>query len=157
VDDALRAALPKLKGALLAGAVNSVGRRRDAKAVPVLTKLMYASDVEVAKAAAAALGLISGPRATASLQAGLKGTKGAVRAAVADASLVCAEGLLAQNARSQALALYDTLTRPGVPKPVRLGAMRAIISAETSLARPRTAPAAETKQSPSSAPRKANP
>jgi len=58
-------------------------------------------------------------------------------AAQAGAGLVCAEGLLAQGERPQALALYNTLTATGIPKPLRLAAMRGIIAAETSLSRPR--------------------
>jgi hypothetical protein len=91
----------------------------------------------VAQAAAAALGRISGAQAAKTLQESLSRTKGPVRMAVADACLVCAEGLLAQGDRAQALALYNTLTAADVPKPVRLAAMHAIIGAETSLSRPR--------------------
>jgi hypothetical protein len=57
--------------------------------------------------------------------------------AVADASLVCAERLLAEGKRDQALALYGSLSTPGVPKPVRLAAMQGIIREETSVSRPR--------------------
>jgi HEAT repeat protein len=58
VDDALRAALSKLKGNLLIGVINSITKRRDAKASPVLAQLMFGADVEVARAAASALGSI---------------------------------------------------------------------------------------------------
>src|SRR5436190_7429777 len=44
VDDALRAALPKLKGRLLMGVIHSIGVRKDAQAVDALGKLMYDSD-----------------------------------------------------------------------------------------------------------------
>jgi len=59
------------------------------------------------------------------------------RMAVADASLVCAERLLAQGKREQALALYTSLSAAGVPQPVRLAAMQGIIREETSISRPR--------------------
>jgi HEAT repeat protein len=136
-DDALRAALPKLKGNLLIGAVNSLGKRRDAKAVPVLSKLIYSPDAEVAKAAASAVGKISGPAAMKELQIALLKTKGPVRTAVADAGLLCAEGLMAQGLRTEAMALYAKLSAPDVPKPMRLAAMHGIIAAETSTSRPR--------------------
>ncbi|HBY62040.1 MAG TPA: hypothetical protein DEH78_19645, partial [Solibacterales bacterium] len=55
-SDALRAAMPKLKGNLLIGVVNSLGKRRDAKAAPTLVKMMNGPDAELARAAAAALG-----------------------------------------------------------------------------------------------------
>lgn len=136
-DDALRAALPKLKGKLLVGVINTIGQRRDAKAVPALARLLSDADVEVAQAAAASLGYISGAAAAKAIQDGLARTKGPVRVAVARAGLLCAEGLLAGGARQQAFALYDALTRAEMPKPVRLAAMHGIINAETALDRPR--------------------
>jgi hypothetical protein len=59
---------------------------------------------------------------------------------VADAGLSCAEGLLAQGDRTRAMTLYDILSRPDIPKPVRLAAMHSVIAKEISLGRPRTAP-----------------
>jgi HEAT repeat protein len=137
VDNALRGALKTLKGTLLVGVIDSIGQRKDAKSVEPLAKMMYDSDAEVAQAATAALGLISGPLAAKALQDGLAKTKGPARTAVAAASLVCAEGLMAQGDRKGALALYDVLSRAGIPKTVRLAAMHSTIAAETSLGRPR--------------------
>lgn len=137
VDDALRGALRKTKGKLLVGVIDSIGQRKDAKAVEPLTKLLYGADVEAARAAAAALGLISGPQATEALRAALVKTKDPVRTAVAEAGLVCAEGLMARNDRKSAFALFDTLSRPDIPRSVRLAAMHSTIAAETALDRPR--------------------
>lgn len=137
VDEALRAGLKKTKGKLLVGVIDSIGQRKDAGAVEPLAKLMYDADAEVAQAAAASLGRISGPRATQALRDGLAKTKGPARRAVAEACLVCAEGLMAQNDRKAAFALYDALSRPDIPKSVRLAAMHNTIAAETSLTRPR--------------------
>ncbi len=137
VDDALRAALSTLKGTRLIGAINSIGKRRDAKAGPALAGMMYGSDGDVARAAAAALGSIGGMASVKELQAALARTKGMTRMAVADASLVCAERLLEEGKRDQALAVYASLSAAGVPKPVRLGAMQGIIREETSTGRPR--------------------
>ncbi len=136
-DDALRSALPKVKGRLLAGVIDSVGKRKDMKATGAIARLLNNADPVVAQAAAAALGNISGLEAAKALQSGLSRTRGAMRTAVAGAGLVCAEGLLAQGQRAQALDLYSLLARPDVPKPVRLAAMHGIIAAETSLSRPR--------------------
>jgi HEAT repeat protein len=119
------------------GVINSIGHRKDAKAVGALARLLHDTDAEVAQAAAAALGRISGAQAAKALEEGLGKTKGAVRTAVAGAGLVCAEGLLAQGERNQALALYNTLARADMPKPVRLAAMHGIIATEVSLDRPR--------------------
>jgi hypothetical protein len=136
-DEALRASLSKLKGKLLIGVINSIGRRRDAKAGPVLAKMIYAADGDVARAAAAALGSIGGVSAMQELRAALGKTKGMVRMAVADASLMCAERLLAEGERAQALRLYAFLSAPDMPKAARLAAMHGIILEETSTSRPR--------------------
>lgn len=137
VDDALRAALPRLKGNELIGVINSIGKRRDAKAGPALAKMIYGTDADVARAAAAALGSIGGLSSVKELQAALSKVSGMTRMAVADASLVCAEHLLEEGKRDQALTLYASLSAPDVPKPVRLAAMQGIIREETSTSRPR--------------------
>jgi hypothetical protein len=51
--------------------------------------------------------------------------------------LVCAERLLADGKRADALDLYGSLSAPDVPKPIRLAAMNGIIREETSVNRPR--------------------
>jgi HEAT repeat protein len=136
-DEALRSALPKLKGNLLIGVIHSIGKRRDQKAAPALTKLMYDPDQDVARAAAASLGKIGGITAMKELQSALGKSKGMLRMAVADAGLICAERLIAEGQRDQGMALYTALTAPDVPKPVRLAAMQGIIREETSTSRPR--------------------
>jgi HEAT repeat protein len=137
VDDALRASLTKLKGSFLIGVINSIGKRRDSKAGPALAKMLYDADGEVGRAAAMALGNIGGAASMKELQAALTKTKGTLRMAVADACLVCAERLLAEDQRDQALALYAFLSAPDVPKPARLAAMQGIIREETATRRPR--------------------
>lgn len=61
VDAALRDALGKLQGNLLAGVINSIGRRKDTKAIEALAKLMENDDTQIAEAAVAALGKIRSP------------------------------------------------------------------------------------------------
>jgi HEAT repeat protein len=136
-DEALRAALSNLKGNQLIGVINSIGKRRDAKASPELARMIDSSDADVARAAATALGSIGGETSVQELQAALAKTSGVTRMAVADASLVCAERLLAEGKRDQALTLYASLSAAGVPKPARLAAMQGIIREETSISRPR--------------------
>lgn len=136
-DDALRAALPKLKGNQLIGVINSLGKRRDAKAIPSLAKLLHSPEPETARAAAGALGSIGGPQSHKDLLAALPKTSGLVKLAVADGALVCAERYLADGKRAEALALYTTMSAPEIPKPMRLAAMNAIIREETAPTRPR--------------------
>jgi len=132
VDDALRASLSKLKGNLLIGVVNSIGKRRDAKASPALVKMMLGPDPDLARAAAASLGSIGGISSAKELRSALAKTSGMTKMAVADASLICAERLLAEGKRTEALDLYAFLSAPEVPKPARLAAMNGIIREETS-------------------------
>ncbi len=139
-DEALRAALPKLKGNLLIGVINSIGKRRDAKAAPALSAMIYGGDGEVANAAAAALGKIGGLSSKKELLAALSKTKGRTRMVVADAALVCAERLLADGQRGEAMSLYSSLSASGVPMPARIAAMSGIIREETSTSRPRQTP-----------------
>src|SRR5438132_7881072 len=67
-DDALRKAMGKLQGRLLIGTINSIGYRRDAKAVNALAKKLKDSDAEVASASAVALGHIGGAKASKTLE-----------------------------------------------------------------------------------------
>ena len=67
-DAALRTAVPKLQGRLLVGTINSIGVRRDAKAVGELTGKLKDSDADVASAAAVALGRIGGAEAATALK-----------------------------------------------------------------------------------------
>ena len=121
-DEALRAAMGKLKGELLVGVIDSIGWRRDANAAVELTRLIGAEDPAVAAAAAAALGRIGGSHAATMLDQTLRKAKGPLLAAVADACLVCAEGLMAQGRQEEAKSLYAALRRPEVPKPARVAA-----------------------------------
>jgi HEAT repeat protein len=134
--DALRDAMGELDGALLVGVINSIGQRRDAGAVDGLAGHLSSSDVEVAKAAAAALGRIGGG-AVEVLQEALGNTEGDVQIAVAEAGLVAADDLIAQGRRDEGMALLNELSRPEVPKEPRMAAMHLIIAAENTLARPR--------------------
>lgn len=128
VDDAFRAALPKLTGTLQIGVINSIGVRKDAKALDALAKLIDHSDAEVAQAAAASVGMIGGQQASKILQAALGRTKVPVFPVVARATLLCAEGLMASN-KTRGLELYQELTATTMPKPVRLAALRVLNAA----------------------------
>jgi len=128
VDDALRAAIPKLKGKLLAGVLDTIGHRGDTKAVEPVAKLLGSADPAVSEAAAATLGQISGPAAAKALLDALPKSKEPMRTAIADACLVCAEGLIAQGDRKQATSIYDTLSRPEMPHTVRVAAMHTLIT-----------------------------
>ncbi len=138
-DEALREALPKLKGLLLIGVINSIRRRRDPKAIEPLGELIHGEDATVARAAALAVGEIGGPVAAKMLLPALGTTRDAVRADVAGGALLCADGMMAKD-REEALALLDVLSRSDIPKNVRIPAMHLQVTAAASLSRPRTVP-----------------
>ena len=128
VDEAFRAALPKLKGKLQMGVIHSIGFRKDAKALDALKKLIGDSDAEVARAAAAAVGMIGGLDAGRILEGALTNTGAPVFPVAARACLLCAEGLMA-NHRARALQLYAQLSATSMPGPVRLAALRVLNAA----------------------------
>lgn len=140
VDDALREAAGKLNGRLLVGVINSIGHRRDAKAVDLLSKFMNDPDAEVAESAAASLGAIGTPQAAAALQSALANRSAPVFPAAAVAGLTCAEGLTAKGRRKEALAMYQKLSGADMPKPVRTGAARAARRMRASSAPPAKPP-----------------
>lgn len=57
-SDVLRTALTSAKGATLVGIINSLGHRRDGRALPTLERLRHDADLAVADAADAAMGRI---------------------------------------------------------------------------------------------------
>jgi HEAT repeat protein len=127
-DEALRAALSQTQGKTLVGVINSLGDRRSEIAVADLAALLSQSDPMIAGAAATSLGKI-GPAAAQPLQQALASVSPAVRPAVADGCLLCAEALLAQGKREEAVAVYDRVRSAEVPAAARVAATRGAILA----------------------------
>ena len=111
VDDALRAALGKLEGRLRIGVINSIGVRRDPKAVPALVRLALGGSRE----AVWALGQIATDEAVTALRQAL-GSE--LRAQAAHACLVAAE----RRGGSVAGELCDAVRKAKVPAHVRAAA-----------------------------------
>lgn len=136
VDDALRDATTNLKGGLLVGVINSIGMRRDGKAIDRLKQLMGDSDPAVAAAAASALGRIGTPEAIKTLTAALGGPESS-RTAVADALLTSADQLMKDGKQEEAATIFDALRKADLPKHIQIaslhGAIRAGGSERTSL------------------------
>ena len=128
-DDALREAMGKVQGRLLVGVINSIGVRRDAKAVGVLVPRLKDADADVASAAAAALGRIGGPAAAKALEPLLATAPAAVRSTVAEGCVLCAERFLADGDRNEAVRLYDVVRKADVLKQRVLEATRGAILA----------------------------
>jgi HEAT repeat protein len=128
-DAALRAALPKLQGKLLVGVINSIGYRRDPKAAGELAKKLQDADAEVASAAAVALGRIGNAEAAKALKSSLPTAPDAIRSAVAQGCILCAERFLARGRNTDAVKLYDMVRSANVAKQRRLEATRGAILA----------------------------
>jgi HEAT repeat protein len=125
---AMREALPKVSGAVKAGVAGSLGVRRDAASVSALAAALADSDAVVASAAACALGNIGTAEAAKALGDFAKKAPAAVKTAVADGLLVCAERLLAGGNKAEALAIYKSLAGEDQPKHVRLAATRGLLA-----------------------------
>ena len=123
---ALREALANLSSKLKVGVISSLGVRQDADSVAPLGKLIGDSDKGVARAAAYALGAIRSPEAAKTLTAAKPAAE--VKSAVTDASLACAERLVAAGKKTDALAIYKGLSGEDQPKHVRLAATRGVLA-----------------------------
>ena len=115
-DEALRSATDSLQGKLLVGTINSIGVRRDAHAVNVLTTRLQDKDAEVASAAAVALGHIGNSAAAQSLQRSLAIGPIKVRSAVAEGGILCAERLFSDGKSAEATEIYDEVREADLPK-----------------------------------------
>jgi HEAT repeat protein len=128
-DEALREAMGKVQGRLLIGVINSVGVRRDAKAVEALVARLKDSDAEVASAAAEALGRIGGEQPAKALVPLLATAPAGVRSAAAYGCTLCAERFHNEGKADEAVKLYDTVRKADVPKNRQIEAVRGAILA----------------------------
>ncbi|HEX3601864.1 MAG TPA: HEAT repeat domain-containing protein, partial [Lacipirellulaceae bacterium] len=127
-DAALQEAAKSLHGQLLVGTINSIGVRKSSGAVDLLIEQLKDSDSEVASASAVALGHIGNEKATAALHDSLA-NKSAVRSAIAEGYILCAEQLLAEGKNDRAAEIYDQIRKADVPKQRVLEATRGAIVA----------------------------
>lgn len=136
-DEALRSALPKLQGNLLIGAINSIGVRRDAKAVDSLAGKLSDADVNIVAAAAAALGNIGGTHAATVLGQNLANARKEVLPAIAEGNILCAERFLLDGKNSEAVPLYEAIRKKSeLGQQQRLEATRGAILARQSAGLP---------------------
>ncbi len=126
---AMRSALPKVSSKLKPGMIGSLGVRRDKKSIKAISKLLRDSDTQTARAAAHALGLIGTSAAAQALSNFAKKTPANMQIPVADACLICAEQLLTDGRKSEAVALYKGLTGDDQPKHVKVAAMKGVLTA----------------------------
>ncbi len=128
-DRALRDALGQTGGLLQVGVINSIGVRRDAGAVEGLAALLVGADVQVASAAAIALGHIGGELAAQALEGVLTRVDGEVKDSVAEGCILAAEAFMSSGRAGDAVRLYDRVRGLDVFKPRVLEATRGAILA----------------------------
>lgn len=123
--EALRNALPKAPDKAKPGIVNTLGLRRDARAVPAIAKLTGSSDRDLVNSATHALGKIASTEALSTLAALRK--KGSLDAM--ESSLIAADHLAHSGQHAQALSIYRELATSGTPLMMRIGALQGLASA----------------------------
>lgn len=128
-DAALREALDRVEGRTLIGVINSIGVRRDGKAVEKLAQLMQHDDAAIASASAAALGNIGGTDVAQLLREALPNARDEIRSAVAEGCILCAEQLLEDGQTDLAVSLYDAVRGAAVPRQRAIEATRGAILA----------------------------
>jgi len=133
VDEALRRALGALDGARRIGVIGTIAQRGDEAAVPQIAGLIASADENLARAAIAALGTIGGVRAAAELERTRPAVPG-LEDLRDDSLLLCADRMLAggrgvRAARSEAVAIYESLSPPSNAPMVRVAAYRGLVRA----------------------------
>ena len=121
---ALRKALPQARGDSRLGIVQSLGVRRDAASLRLLSEFLQQPEFELACAAAAALGEIGSARAGWFLAENFARATASLRQAMADSLLVCAERAEQEGRRADAQALLKLLAGTALPSHVRQAAER---------------------------------
>jgi len=121
---ALRDALVKVDGKIQVGVINSLGAREDREAVGSLVGLLKNEDVEIAGAAAAALGRAGTPEAADALAKFLEKAPEALRGVAGDALLDAAQRLLQQGKADLAVKLYREIENRCKLQYIRLAALR---------------------------------
>jgi HEAT repeat protein len=119
---ALRDALHKLKGRLLAGVVNSLGVRRDTASIPALEKLALDPKSGVAAESLAALALIGTPDSVKPIQKVLADGPDALRIPAAHAALLGAEQLTKGQNADAAKALRQAVASADLPDHIKAAA-----------------------------------
>ena len=136
-DAALREAASRLSGRQAIGVINSIGVRRDPRAVPLLSERIVAAgpaDTAVAAAAAAALGRIGTAEAAVALAGYLAaslsgGLPASLQDDLAEACVVCAEARHAAGQAAEAVTLFDAVRIAKVSEQRRAEATRGAILA----------------------------
>lgn len=128
--EALRKAIGLTDGAPKAGVITSLGVRRDDEAVEAIASALASPDVDVARAAAGALGRIGTPAAVERLLAFSGEAPDRVKPAVAEGLLAAGDYMCRDGKSPEAAAIYTRLLESDWPLYVKMGAFAGRIHAE---------------------------
>lgn len=126
-DEILRAALPSAPGAARIQIINTLGDRRDAKAVALLAQTAADADPAVAMVAIAALGKIGNEAAWKAIASFSKDANPALQSALTEATVRCADALAGSGDRKAAMPIYEGLLAPSRPAYVRRAALDTLL------------------------------
>ena len=122
--EALREAVGRTEGRTQIGIVNSIGVRRDAAAIGLLTELLKGADDEVVDAAAVAMGRIGTTESATILRREFTNAQTTKQVAMAQGCVIAAETLRNQNLPADAAKLYDAVRAADVPEIRKIEAIR---------------------------------
>ena len=127
VDENLRMALLKSDKNGIPGILNVIGKRKDKESVPIIEKMVYSDNKQIASSAIAALGNISSQEAILILEEAKSKVIPEMRPDVVNALLICADALLEQNKNDEAYKIYNELFAPSEENQIRYAALRGIV------------------------------
>ena len=136
-DEILRTALPSARGTARIQIINTLGDRRDARAVKLLAQSAVDADLSVAQAAISALGKIAVQAAWNAIVALPQDADPALQPALTEATLRCAEARVDARDTKAATALYQALLAPSHPGYVRRASFEALIKLDKAQAQAR--------------------
>jgi len=122
----LREALSSTSGELKVGVIGSLGVRSDSESVQALAGLLNDEDAAIAQTAAQALGNIHTAEAAKALADATATDQ--TKPALADATLCCAEAMLADGNKLGALSAYKRLLASSPASHVKVAATRGMLA-----------------------------
>lgn len=126
-DSVLRSALASARGIAQIQIINTLGDRRDAKALGSLAGLGRSADQRLAAAAIAAIGKIGTKPALETLAEIRREFRAENQPRISQATLVCADRLATDGEKKAAATAYEVLLATREPLPVRRAALAALL------------------------------
>ncbi len=125
--EALREALRRTDDAVKIGIINSLGARRDEKAVPALIELTRTPDRAIVRVAVAALGNVADSRSIEALRGLLDEGPGDPREPVVGALVRAADRARDEGRTEAAARIYEEVYTSDAPASLRVGAYRGLV------------------------------